>query len=107
MTNQQEPENELSQPSFGHRHIKQHIVRSDIVRREGLVESLLSGSGLCVDKLAADLVFQSELRDRFRSGQSPDGQLLTLLGIQSTSGTVAVNLLMLCLGTVRRMDAHV
>jgi hypothetical protein len=73
MADQHHPEDQRAQPGFGDRQIEGHAILSGRVRGKGLVQGLLGGGRLLIDKLATDLVITGQLANRLRPRQSLDG----------------------------------
>jgi hypothetical protein len=107
MTDQDQSQDQLPQPRLGHRQIEEHVIGRGFVRSKGLVQSLLGGGGLLVDKLATDLVLAGQPRNRLRLGQSLHSQFLPRTRTQAACGTVAHTLLLHRGRRKSRMDAHV
>jgi len=75
----------LPQPGLGHGEVKEDTVLVGS-RVEGVAEGLVGPVGLLVDELAADVVLGGEVSDGLCAGQSSEGQLLALVGIESMGG---------------------
>jgi hypothetical protein len=81
VTEQHEPQNDLTQPGFRDRQVKQPLILLGL-RRKRLRQPLGTLGSLLIDKAPADLVTLGQLCHRLGARQSLDCYLLALLGVQ-------------------------
>lgn len=71
MTQQHEPQNDLTQPGFRDRQVKQHLLVLGLQRKR-LRQCLGALGGLSIQELAADLVTPGQIRHRLGARQDLD-----------------------------------
>jgi len=85
VADEEEAENELAEKGAGDGKVEEDGFGVGL-RVKGLVEGLLGLVGLLVDELAADVVLPREFGDGLLLGQSVEGELLSLVWGEGTSG---------------------